>query len=326
MNETTLTPDPDLIYSLYTGIFKPQMIRMALLLDVFAPLAEGPLDAAAVAQACGCDPFGMSALLDYLSSLNLLTRQDDTYALTPTAATFLVPEKRTYVGDLVLGYTATVMWDSVLQALRSGRPVPFEEEALFAQDAWLESYSAWRVPNSLEMWKAAGVEPECGSRLRVLDIACGCAIKSLVLAARSRAVRVTCLDRPVVLAAARDLAERMEVLSQVTFVPENLLTADLGRAQYEACLLGQITQYLTEEQNRELFGRIRTALVRDGLLVVDCPMATDQPDESTSFLTLVLWANGGGAAHAFETYREWLKSAGFRQVTQLSKRWLSATK
>ncbi|UCC61445.1 MAG: hypothetical protein JSV36_11565 [Anaerolineae bacterium] len=157
MNEITPTPDPDLIYSLYTGSFKPQIVRMALLLGIFAPLSEGPRDAAAVAQACGCDPFGTSAVLDYLSSLDLLTRQEDTYALTPTAVTFLVPGDKAYVGDLVLSFTGTMMWDTVLQALRSGQPAPFEGEALFAMDAWLESYIAWLVPNSLEMWQAAGI-------------------------------------------------------------------------------------------------------------------------------------------------------------------------
>jgi hypothetical protein len=32
----------------------------------------------------------------------------------------------------------------------------------------------------------------------------------------------------------------------------------------------------------------------------------------------------GGAAHAFADYRAWLEAAGFRQVAQLSERWLSA--
>jgi hypothetical protein len=45
-------------------------------------------------------------------------------------------------------------------------------------------------------------------------------------------------------------------------------------------------------------------------------MATDEPSETTSFLTLMVWANSGGAVHSFETYRDWLSGSGFRQVTQ----------
>jgi hypothetical protein len=37
-----------------------------------------------------------------------------------------------------------------------------------------------------------------------------------------------------------------------------------------------------------------------------------------------LWANSGGTAYPFDTYQAWLKDAGFRQVKQLSERWLTA--
>jgi hypothetical protein len=62
------------------------------------------------------------------------------------------------------------------------------------------------------------------------------------------------------------------------------------------------------------------------ILVIDCPMATDEPAEMASLLTLMLWANSKGAAHSFETYRGWLGEAGFRQIRQLSERWLVAVK
>jgi hypothetical protein len=94
--EETLTdsasesPNPGLIYDLYTGIFRPQVIRLALQVDVFTPLADGPADAATVASACGCSPAGIVHLLDVLAGAQVLTRQEGRYALTPSAATFLV--------------------------------------------------------------------------------------------------------------------------------------------------------------------------------------------------------------------------------------------
>lgn len=324
MNVSSDKPDPGLIYDLYTGGFKPQIIRIALLLDIFSPLDSNSMNANEVAQVCHGDPLGMRYLLDYLTSVNLLRRQNGQYTLTRTAAAFLVPQQKSYVGNLLLAFTGTAIWDSVMQALRRGQPVPFEE--FHAQDAWLESYSSWRITNSLEMWQAAGIKAEAGSSLRVLDLACGCAIKSLSLAQLAPTVYVTCLDNAAVLVVVRDLAERMQVLSQVTLWPENLLTADLGEARFEVCLLGQITHYLTERQNRDVFRRIYAALLPNGTLVIDVPMSTEQPSEWASFLSLILWANGGGAAYSFDTYRLWLEEAGFCQVRQSSERWLSATK
>jgi SAM-dependent methyltransferase len=324
MGDTSSELNPDLVYGLFWGIFKPQFIRLALQLDVFAPLAAGSNTAEQVAQSCHCDTFGIKCLLDYLCSLHVLECHGNIYALTPTAATFLVKGGKAYVGDMILHYTDKALFDSIQQSLRSGKPISLGEN--FVQDAWLESYLPWRISKSLEMWQAAGVKTEHQVSLRIFDIACGCAIKSLSLAQASPKVRVTCLDTADVLLVARDLAERMGVESQTVFIPANLLDADFGENQFDAVLTGQITHYLTEAQNASLFHRIYSALSPNGVFVIDCPMATDKLAETTSFLTLVLWANSGGAAHSFEMYRAWLSNGGFRRIKQLSERCVVAIK
>ncbi len=319
-------PEGDRIYDLYTGAYKPNVIRIALALDVFSPLSTGPARAEVVARACRCDEVGTKRLLDYLTGLDVLTRQGEEYRLSPEAATFLVRGRKAYAGDLVMDFTGPAPWDMIRDAIRNGQPCAFDQEVHFAQDAWIESYRGARVPGSLEMWAKVGVIPEELTHLRVLDIACGCAVKSLVLARKSPCVQVTCLDRPLVLEAAHDLAERWGVLPQVRMAPGDLLTAELGEAEYDVCLLGQVTHYLTETQNGDLCRRICRALAPGGKAVLDVPMAAAQLDEESSFLSLVLWANSGGRAYGFGEYRAWLLSAGFESVRQHSERLLSATR
>lgn len=317
-------PNPDLIYDLLGGVFKPQLIRIAIQMDVFTPLASGPAMARHVAEACGCDQMGLQTLLDYLSALHLLERQGDRYALSVTAETFLVRGRSAYVGDLLVDYTDAALYDHIRDSLRSGQPQSLSEN--FVQDAWLESYRLTRIPQSLALWHAAGIPPDDERARQILDIACGCAIKSFALAQVSPSVQIICLDSPAVLEVARDLARRMGIVARVVWRPANLLTADLGVSKFDAALVGQITHYLTPEQNRDLFRRIHAALKPGGTLVIDCPMAGAAPEETTCFLTLFLWANGGGAAHAFAMYRAWLSDSGFQAVTPLSDRSLAAQK
>jgi SAM-dependent methyltransferase len=182
------------------------------------------------------------------------------------------------------------------------------------------------VGNSREMWRAAGVEPQPDRPRRLLDIACGCAIKSLALAQLDPALRVTGMDTPAVLPVAHALAERMVLTAQADFVAADLLTADFGTARFDLCLLGQITHYLTLSQNRDLFRRVQAALRPGGLLLLDVPMAGEQASEWTQIVSLLLWANGGGGAHSFDQYRAWLEQAGFVQVRSLSDRWLAAVR
>lgn len=318
------TPEGDRIYDLYTGVYKPQVIRIALALDVFSPLAQGRLKAEQVARACQCGVEGIHRLLDYLASLHVLEKQADEYSLSCEAATFLVRGRHAYAGDLIMDFTGPVPWESIRESIRSGQPRNIDLEIHFTQDAWIESYRSSRIPGSLEMWSKAGIIPLSFPRLRVLDLACGCAIKSLVLLRESPAVELTCLDSPTVLEVARHLAERWGVLSRVRFMPGDLLSADLGEAQYDACLVGQITHYLTQEQNQQLFRRIQKALAQGGILLLDVPMQSSRVDEASSFLSLLLWANSGGRAYTYDEYRAWLMDSGFTSVRQLSERLVSA--
>jgi ubiquinone/menaquinone biosynthesis C-methylase UbiE len=323
MNEGNV-PEGDRIYDLYTGVYEPQIIRIALALDVFSPLSTGSLTAKQVAQACKCEVTGIRHLLNYLASLSLMVKHAEEYSLSPEAATFLVRGEKAYTGDLIMNFSGPLPWESVQETIRSGQPRNIDLEIHFAQDAWIESYRAARIPSSLEMWAKAGMIPDRFTRLRILDLACGCAIKSMVLVRNSPNVELTCLDSPMVLEVARDLAERWGVTSQVSFMSANLLTADLGDALYDACLLGQVTHYLTQQQNNELYRRIHRALIPGGMLLLDVPMATAQPDEGSSFLSLILWANSGGRAYSFEEYQQWLIASGFKDVRKLSERLLSA--
>lgn len=317
-------PDPAQIYDLYTGAFRPQIMRLALQLDVFAPLARGPAEAASVARACGCSEAGISHLLEVLAGAGMLTRQEGRYALTPSAANFLVRGRPAYAGDLILAWTGPEIWQSAAHAVRTGLPAAFEE--YHEQDAWLESYSEWRIADSLEMWRAAGVEPQPHRQRRLLDLACGCAIKSLALAQLDPGLHLTGVDSERVLPAARDLAARMGLTAQTEFVVADLQSAGFGSERYELCLLGQITHYLTPAQNRDLFRRLHASLKPGGLLLLDVPMTGPQISEWTAITSLLLWVNGGGGTHSFEQYRDWLAEAGFDGVRAVSERRLAAIK
>jgi len=180
MDASRTTPDAEFFYGLYDGVFKPQLVRIAIVLDLFTPLSKGPLDSKGLALAAGVPAEGIRRLADYLVAIGLLRKSDQHYSLTPSAETFLVRTSMAYAGDLVLCFTSEHFWNSVMSSLQSGEPTYLLER--FDQDAWVESYRASRVVSSLEMWKAAGITPTARAQVRILDLACGCGIKSFCFA------------------------------------------------------------------------------------------------------------------------------------------------
>ncbi len=322
MIPTSDTADPNVIYNLYGSGFPANVLRVALQLDIFTPLSGGPADAGTVASAAGAHPGGTRALLDYLVSVGLLDHDAANYELTEVAATFLVPGRAAYAGDFILQHSSPMVWDAVLERLQGRHPV--RTDFAWEQDAWLESYRSDRPAASREMWTAAGVTAVDGRQLRVLDLGCGCAVKSLVLAADYSA-KVTAVDSPAVLAVARDLAHRWGVDEMIDLVPGDALTVDLATSAYDVALVGQLTYYLDPQTNTLLFRRIREALVPGGRLVVDAIMLADEPSRWASTVTLLSLGTADGSAHSFADYRSWLIAAGFRDIRHLTEHSLVAS-
>jgi Dimerisation domain len=125
-------PEGNHIYDLYTGAYKPHIIRVALELDVFSPLAAGATTTEAVAQACKCNVERIRLLLDYLTGLKVLAKQGEEYFLSPDAATFLVRGKKAYAGDLIMHFAGSAPWDGLRNSIRDGQPRVMDHEIDFA--------------------------------------------------------------------------------------------------------------------------------------------------------------------------------------------------
>ena len=94
---------------------------------------------------------------------------------------------------------------------------------------------------------------------------------------------------------ARQLAERLGVSAQVSFRPGDLQTADLGDESFDLAFLGQITYFLTQSENIQLFAKLHQILSPSGLLVIDAIMRSDEPSEWASVVTLLMRSLTGGA-------------------------------
>lgn len=324
MADPSPVPDPELIHRLYTGGFRPQVVRIALLLDLFSPLAAGPAGAGDVARACGCAEEGVRLLLDHLVTLALLAREGEQYRLTPTAATFLLAGEPSYAGDWILAHTDPALWDGVLAALRGRRPDP--PPFPWQQDAWLQLHRPQGLEAALAMWRAAGIRPEEGVTFHLLDVGCGAAVKSLALARAHPDVRVTCLDRPAALGVARHLAGQLGVASRASFLPGDLEHAALEPSSYDAALLAYVTDYLRPPQNLSLSRRVHAALVPGGCLVIDVLLAAPEENEFAATSALLAWALAGTRPYTFDDYQAWLTDAGFAQVQQVGSSWIVGRK
>jgi 2-polyprenyl-3-methyl-5-hydroxy-6-metoxy-1,4-benzoquinol methylase len=315
-NRSAPIPAPEILRRLNAQICAVSILRAALELEVWAKVAAGEDSVERLSAAEHWDPLGTRMLLDDLCTLKLLVKDSERYRLIPEAEHYLLPDKPTYMGKCLL---TDFCWEGnghLAEAIRTGnRPIGYSATATEAIDVWIGGYSrSWAAPetylkNCDAMWQAFGIHGHDG--LRVLDLACGPAPKSLALALADPGVRVTLLDWERILQVAREVAADLGVDNQVTSLSGDLTRVAYGRNQFDVAFLGDVTHFFSPEQNISIFRKVYEALVDGGTLVVN---ATRGEYLDPTNPGLWFYAVSAGGAYSFQEYKDMLESARFTNI------------
>jgi ubiquinone/menaquinone biosynthesis C-methylase UbiE len=312
-------------------VAKVHIVRAALELEIIPTVAAGHRDAESVARATGCSQTAVGILLDGLSALGLLSWSEGAYALTPTSEAYLVPGKPTYCARMFLDDLRT--WDHFTENVRSGQ-VQTDYASADATGLWAanaaSSLLTWRDDLAIyrARWLGLGVTAASMPGARVLDVGCGSAIASLVLALDDPAATVTGIDREPVVAVASRLSEAMGVASRASFVAGDVTALQRLDGPFDVAFFGWVLHYLDSTEIRSTLRQVHRLLAPSGRIVVlevlPTPGVFDDPYPYLAAVTLFNVARRG-RVYTLEEYAVMLTEAGFGPTRRLEGTpWLQA--
>src|SRR6185295_14682620 len=82
-------PSPQLFFQTINAHQRTEALKAGIELEVFTAIGEGNTTAAQIAKRCQTSERGMRILCDFLTTMEMLTKQGDDYALTLDSATLL---------------------------------------------------------------------------------------------------------------------------------------------------------------------------------------------------------------------------------------------
>jgi SAM-dependent methyltransferase len=317
-------PGPDPLLDLEIGAWRGAILRAALELDVWGKIAAGARSAEAMGRAEGWDEDGTRRLLDALCGMRLLAKEAAGYRSTPLAASYLEPGAASLAGFLK---AALASWEApggsaLAGAIRTGRrPLSEDWTAGAMSGAWAGWLGPARGAPECELdaidalWGKLGIEPRDGPR--ILDLACGSAVKTLSLARRNVGIRVSLQDHASVLAAAAEIAARLGVGEQIELIPGDVKTASLGAGRFDLAWVGHILHYFGPEDVVEILRRVREALSPGGIAFIHEDVADEGRAEGEYALLESLWlyvVTAKGGTYTLSELRTFLERAGFTDV------------
>jgi ubiquinone/menaquinone biosynthesis C-methylase UbiE len=286
-------------------------------LGLFTALAQGPQSAADIANIISADPRATELILNACCSLDLLTKHDDRYALTPTAATFLVDASPAYLGSaLAWSHDQYRAWGDLATSVRGGRPAVDPHEHLGDDPDQTRAFVIGMHERAAGV--ARGVIPFIdleGSRT-LLDIGGGPGTYSMLLCEKYPDLTATVLDLPPIVEVAQQL-HPPPAPAHLRFLPGDATTGAYGSGQYDAVLFSGVLHQMSPSTIRTMFAGAERALSDGGRVIVSDMMLDPtgtEPAFSSLFSLQMLLTTNAGAVFSAEECAEWLESAGFVRV------------
>jgi hypothetical protein len=290
-------------------------------LNLFTILTKAPLSAQEVATRIGADRKALTVLLDALSAIGFLVKQNETYQCANSVCQFLSEDAPHSVLPMVL-HAAHLWrrWSDLTDVVR-GAVVPREGGKSSRRDGDLRAFiGAMHViaaPRAREIVAAANP----GSSKALLDVGGALGTYTIAFLEAAPEMKATLFDKPEVIQMAREHLSKAGMLSRVALVPGDFCQDEFSPG-HDLAFLSAIIHQNSSEQNLDLFNKVFRSLDHGGrILIRDHVMEPDRtrPKDGAIFAVNMPLGTPGGVTYTYEEIKMGLSRAGFTDVHLLKK-------
>jgi hypothetical protein len=304
------------LMKIVNGFEQAAVVLGAAQLDLFSPLANGPLTAAELAAQTGLPVRGVARLLNASAALGFVTKEAERYHNSPLADAFLVKDRPGYVGNMLKQASDRYQaWGKLPEAIRTDTPIlPLTGAELeHAAPEVLDNY----VHGLFELGKGLAeritglVDLKGASRL--LDVAGGSGVYSIRLCQAFPQLAATVFDLPPILRRTRHIIEREGMAARVEVREGNYFSDDFGHG-YDTILLSNMLQTEGRETCKMVLGKAFEALEAGGRILIHGIMPEPnliEPVQPAVFSLFMMLVFPHGEAYPGEEIIGWLHDSGF---------------
>lgn len=315
-------PSPALIFQTINAHQRTEALKAGIELEVFTAIGEGNATAAEIAKRCHASEKGTRILCDFLTIMELLTKDGDRYALTIDSAAFLDKRSPAYIGGATEFMCSEELREAathMTEAVRKGGTALKDEGTVGPENpVWVNFARSMAALMFLPSQLMANlVDPDADQKLKILDIAAGHGLFGIAFAARNKQAEVTALDWKAVLEVAKENAQKAGVADRYNTIEGSAFDVDFGTG-YDLVLLTNFLHHFDPPTCESLLRKVRAALA-DGGRAVTLEFVPNEdrvtPPDAASFSVMMLVSTPSGDAYTFPELEQMAANAGFSRST-----------
>jgi hypothetical protein len=246
--------------------WKACTLHAGVRLAVFPLIGDGAAGADEIARKREADIRGVTALLNALCAMGLLTKQDNQYANTPLSQVLLVQDSEKYIGHIIMHHHHLVhAWADLPKAVETGQPV--RQRSSFRQDEERESFLMGMFNLAMNSAPRIADEIDLKGRHHLLDLGGGPGTYAIHFCLANPELRATVYDLPTTEPFALRTLERFDLLDRIGFVPGNYMEEEI-KGTYDVAWLSQILHGEGPDDCEQMIQKTVSVLESGGLILI----------------------------------------------------------
>ena len=305
---------------LAAGFRESKIILAANEFDLFTVLSEKQLRSSEAAEKIQADARALAIILDALTAMGFLIKENDLYSNSVAAERFLVKGEPDYKGDLLKFMNGTLKhWGNLEETIRTGSADLATDLPSRNQREYNQIYIRAMDNIGRERAERVAGKLDLGNARKMLDIAGGAATYSIAFAKENPKLTSVVLDLPFPLEVAYENIEKNGLQDRI-FTREGSFWEAEYEPEFDLVLLSQIVHHLSYSQGVELIKRSVGALAPGGRMVIhDSILSEDRtsPYFAALFSADMLAITERGQCYTFNEVRAWMESAGLVNIRRI---------
>lgn len=317
MTEMIWTP-PELL-KMSGSYWSACTLHAGVKLDLFTPLSAAPATAAELARRVGLSERGLTMLLDALTALELLQKEDGVYNNTPFAAEFLSMTSPKYLGHIINHHHHLVEgWAQLDKSVQSGEPV---RNRVSHEPSEAERESFLMGMFNLAMMMAPKIVPQIdlAGRRHLLDLGGGPGTYAIHFCMHNPGLQATIFDLPGSRQFADKTLAQFSMQERIDFQAGDF-QQDVIKGSYDVAWLSHVLHGEGEAGCNNMLQKTAAALEPGGLLLVQEFILEDDraaPVFPALFSLNMLLGTFAGKAYSVSELTTLLQNAGLEDIERL---------
>ena len=292
-----------------------RILMASLEFKIFSVLGQKSMTARQVSQQSKTKLGEMEALLNALAAMKALRFEKGKYSSAPHMYKYFCESSPHYLkGTAFLKLEKNDEWARLIDIIRNGRDLSeFEgEDDPGFRDPFTHAMHERSGPFASKIAEIITRKPAG----RFLDLGCGPGTYSAAVLKKDKNARAILLDRSSALKVAEELHGKSSFWSRMELKPGDLFNTSFGE-DYDTVFYSNILHIYSPEENKQLFLKMKKALVKGGRLVlVDFFHTRDatQPYEAALFGVTMLMFTATGKTYSYDETEKLLSQTGFHKL------------